>query len=502
MASLIVRDPSRVRIVGVTDQERVILKSSLTYTDQKVQYEYRKFKHASWFINKFGYEVWQEKLETLKKSMEKCLLFEDDEGLWTWAGLTGKLKRLLNDCPVVNEIKFPEFGTLGWQEKPPFTPHPYQDHGCEALKKVPHSGVEIGTGLGKSLMIYFLLKHYGLKTVVMAPGLDIAKKFYEECLKYFGPKKVGFFGDGKKKSGKLITVAIAASLARIEPGSEHWEELSKTQVFIADESHLCPASTLAKVCFGLVANAPYRHFFSATQLRNDGLDLLLEAITGPIVYRKSVKEGITEGYLARLNFMMIKTRSDDPFEDRDVNEMTRKHLYYNRRVAKQAADIANNFISLQKRRVLILVEELEQFTYLYPLLKHEVKFAHGGVTKENASKLPEPFHKSDPSLFVKEFNAGEFPILVGTSCITTGTDVKANEVTIYLQGGKSEIQVMQGPCGRSTRLFEFIDGHKKKDCFVIDFDVENIEDMHRHATERQRLYEEIAPVKETHYGRN
>lgn len=502
MASLVVKNPSVLRIVGTTEQEKTILKASLTYQDQKIMFEWRKFKHASWFINKFGYEKWQEKLDELKKSIDKCLLFEDDQGLWTYTGLLGKVKRLLGDCPVINQIKYPESGTLGWNEKPSLTPHPYQDQGNVRLLEQPHSGVEIGTGLGKSLMIYHLLKHYGLKTVVMAPGKDIANKFYEECLKYFGPKKVGFFGDGKKKSGKLITVCIAASLVRIEPGSEHWKELSSAQVFIADESHQCPASTLAKVCFGLMANAPYRHFFSATQIRNDGLDLLLEAITGPIVYRKTVKEGIAEGYLARLNFMMVKTRSDEQFDSPDVNEMTRKHLYYNRRVVKQVADIANNFVSLQKRRVLILIEELEQFSYLYPLLKHEVKFAHGGVNKENSSKLPGLFHESDPSLFVKEFNAGQFPILVGTSCITTGTDVKANEVTIYLQGGKSEIQVMQGPCGRSTRLFDFIDGHKKTDCYVVDFDVENIEDMHRHASARKQLYEEIAPVKETYYGRN
>jgi superfamily II DNA or RNA helicase len=492
--------PSRLRLSGFNPQQIVLLKSSLTYKDQKVFFEYRKFKHAVWFAHKHGQEAYDQRLEELKQAVNKCLLFEDEQGLWTWSGLTRKIERLFPEAKFTSDVTYPEQGLLGWDQVPPYKPHAYQEDSKTQLIAYQHAGVEIGTGLGKSLIIYNLLKHYGLKSVVMAPSKDIANKLYEECLRYFGPKKVGFFGDGKKKSSKLITIAIAQSLTRIEPGSEHWVELSKAKVFMADESHQCPASTLAKVCFGLVENAPYRFFFSATQIRNDGLDLLLEAITGPIVYRMTVKEGIEQGYLARLVFTMIKTTSNKTFDHGDVNEMTRQHLYYNDRVIKQAATMANHFVDQQKCRVLILVEELEQFAHLYPLLKHPVKFAHGGVTKENAGKIPKPFHDSDPSMFVKEFNCGEFPILVGTSCITTGTDIKANEVTIYLQGGKSEIQVMQGPCGRSTRLFEFADGHKKTTCRVIDFDVENIEDMHRHAQARKSLYEQVAPVHEVTYG--
>jgi superfamily II DNA or RNA helicase len=437
--SLIQETPTRLRLVGFGAEDQARLKASLTYKDQKVFYEWRKFRHAAWYAHKFGQEAWQKRLDELKASIEKCLVFEDDSGLWTYSGLAVKIIRLFPGAEYVSRVTYPSEGTLGWNEIPPYQPHYYQTNSKDALILFKHAGVEIGTGLGKSLIIYLLLKHFGLKAVVMAPGLDIAKKFYEECLTYFGPRKVGFFGDGKKVSKKQITIAIGASLTRVEPGSEHWKELSKAQVFVADESHLCPAATLTKVCFGLMAETPYRFFFSATQLRNDGLDLLLEAITGPIVYRMTVKQGIDEGFLAQLRFMMIKIRSNDQFENSDVNEMTRHHLYYNDLVIKKAAWVINNFVSNQKKQVLVLVEEFEQFARLYPMLQHAVKFAHGGVSKENAHKLPKPFHKSDPSLFVKEFNAGEFPILVGTSCITTGTDVKANEVTVNLQGGKSEI---------------------------------------------------------------
>lgn len=481
--------PTVARLPPLDSTQLLTLKANLEYTDEKVNYEYKKHKNNTYFINRYGYEAWNNRLQELKAQIKKSLLFEDDQGHWVYSGLARKVAGLLG-CSYHVLVQYPE--AEGWQFKwnkqPPYKPFPFQTDSKEALIESLHAGVEIGTGLGKSFIIELLIKHYGLKTVVMCPSLDIAKKFYEECLEFFGPKKVGFFGDGKKVTNKLITIGISASLTRVEPGTPAWKDLSAAQVFIADESHQCPAATLVKVCFGLMAGAPYRFFMSATQMRGDGLDLVLDAITGPIVYRKTVREGIDEGYLAKLQFMMINTSTDSSYEDGDPNEMTRVHLFYNDRVLRLAASIANQSVAAGCQ-VLILIEELEQFTKLFPYLTASVKFAHGGVSKENRDKLAAEFHDSDPTLFVKQFNDEQFKILVGTSCITTGTDIKANEVTINLCGGKSEIQVMQGPSGRSTRLFTFKDGRKKTQCTVIDFDVVNNEVTHRHSLVRRQIYD-------------
>ncbi len=84
-------------------------------------------------------------------------------------------------------------------------------------------------------------------------------------------------------------------------------------------------------------------------------------------------------------------------------------------------------------------------------------------------------------------NEGKLKLLVGTSCITTGTDIKAVKAIIYLQGGKSEIQVKQ--CiGRGTRKPE-----GKLDCYFIDFDVSNIDVTHRHAEGRKKIYQDVYP---------
>lgn len=477
-------DPTTIRLEGYDDR-RSQLEKHLTYHDKKVDFELSKAKNSRWLLSKLGEEGFREHLEDLKSQRFKNLVFEDRQGLWTYSGLAERLAGIFKDEIAYPEARFPESKLLPWNKEPAKKPRPYQLEAAEALLKHGHAGVEIGTGLGKSFIIQMLIKRIGLKTVVMAPSVSIASQLYKEIEHHFGKKYVGFYGDGKKEAKKLITIAIAASLTKVEKDSPAWEELSKTQVFIADESHLTPATTLQHVCFGLLRTAPYRFFFSGTQMRNDGLDLVLEAISGPIVYRMDVRQGVDQGYLSKPRFFMVNCQSDSQFYSKDANEMTRAHLYYNPKVNKIAADIANRSVSLMKRPTLILVEEIEQFTHLLPHLQHKAAFAHGGVNKDNKDKLPAEYHKSDPNALVKDFNEGKIPILVGTSCVSIGTDIQAVGQIIYLMGGKSEIQLKQA-IGRGTRLFP-----GKTDCIFTDFCVENMDVLARHAYARSEIYSDV-----------
>jgi superfamily II DNA or RNA helicase len=473
------------------------LRTELTYTDKSVEYELSKAKKSKFLLHKLGEEGWHEHIEELKAKRKQCILFEDEK-LWTYSGLAAKLTDRFR-TEFVNKVVYPDPKLIPWSRVPDKEPRPYQNTMREMLLAARHGAVEVGTGLGKSFVILLLAKELGLKTVVMTPSVSIAEQIHKEFTQHFGQKYVGQFFDSKKESKKLFTIAVDDSLTKIEQGSEHWHHLSSAQVFIADESHLCPAKSLSKVCFGLLANAPYRFFFSGTQLRNDGLDLLLQAITGEIVFRMTVKEGVDQGWLAKPMFRMVPVTSDLNYYHPDPNEMTRAHLYYNPLVCAKAAEIANLMVEEMGRQVVILVKEVEQLTYLLPYFRHPVKFAHGGVTatshhpngkvkkQGNREKIPEEYWDSDPNELVGAFNRKEIPILIGTSCITTGTDIQTVEAIISLQGGKSEIQCKQS-IGRGTRK-----PPGKVDCFYIDFDVTNIDILHRHAEERREIYENVYP---------
>ena len=484
---LVLHDLDDIRLKEVT--------ANLTYKDKKVQYELQKLKNSRWYDP----QTHGPKLEALKARLNVCLLEKSPEG--ELSVLSGMKSYLEEKYQIQSQIQvgYPEPKIIPWAKVPDRTPYPYQVKAKENLLQARHARVEMGTGLGKSFIILNLVKELGLKTVIMAPSQNIAEQLHEEFLAHFGKKYVGAFFDGKKDAKKLFIVGTGQSLTRVEPDSPIGQELAKVQVFVADESHQCPAATLAKVCTGVLKDAPYRFFFSATQMRNDGLDLLLDAITGPTVYEMTVREGVDQGYLAKPVFRMIKTRSDKFYESHDANEMTREHLYYNPLVLMQAAEVINQSVEGLGHQVLVLIDEVEQFTRLLPFLKHRAMFAHGPLqpttyyedgrvkVQGNREKVPKEYQEVDNADLVKRFNACEFPILIGTSCISTGTDIRSVKTMVYLKGGKSEIEVRQG-VGRCTRLEKNL---AKIACTVVDFDVENIETLHRHALARRKIYEDI-----------
>jgi superfamily II DNA or RNA helicase len=470
------------------------LQKALTYVDERVDFELTKTKKSvstftsklkSKLLESWGEEKYEkvvselkEKVKTLTAERKKTLLLKDERGLSTYSGLAYRIA-VSAGCDVTVDYDMPEPDVMPWAKPPRFQDRPYQTEAQQLL--LAHAGtgpvgVELPTGAGKSTIIRNVIKELALGTVVMAPSTSIAGQLFDDLTYYFGKRYVGMYGDGKKQFDRLIVVGIDDSLSKVEKGTAAWKALSEKPVFFADESHLTPANSLQKVCFGLMKKAPYRFFVSATQMRNDGLDLVLDGITGRIVLRKTARELIDAGWLSKPVFKMVKVRSYSNLRSSDPNRMTREHLFYNPIVNRVAADLANRFVSDMKRPTLILVEELEQFRELLPHFKHVAKFAHGPLDKTKKLLVPEDYRDDKPKALVEAFNRGEIPILVGTSCIATGTDIQVAEAGIYLMGGRSEIKLKQG-VGRETRggtagtVMNPWTGHQKVDCVHVDFEV-------------------------------
>jgi superfamily II DNA/RNA helicase len=114
-----------------------------------------------------------------------------------------------------------------------------------------------------------------------------------------------------------------------------------------------------------------------------------------------------------------------------------------------------------------------------------IGFAHGGVDKSNKKEVPEAFHKSDPMKLVKRFDAGDLDVLVGTSCIGMGTDIKSASLVQDIVGGNAEAQLRQR-VGRGTRLFA-----NKKDCIYTDYAISNIPPLAKQAEKRAVILEDI-----------
>jgi superfamily II DNA or RNA helicase len=134
----------------------------------------------------------------------------------------------------------------------------------------------------------------------------------------------------------------------------------------------------------------------------------------------------------------------------------------------------------------VQIDSLDQFVYLLAAgLQVEAKFAHGGVTAINKGTVPEAYWKSDPNNLVNRFDKGEFPVLVGSSAIGTGSDIKSCNVIVNIIGLGSEIEICQN-AGRGTRLFP-----GKIDCLFVDYDVTNVEILHKHSLKRKKIFNSI-----------
>ncbi|MGB6976945.1 MAG: helicase-related protein, partial [Gammaproteobacteria bacterium] len=183
----------------------------------------------------------------------------------------------------------------------------------------------------------------------------------------------------------------------------------------------------------------------------------------------------------------VRDKNNNLYYNSDANEMTRNHVFYNNELNKKVAELANKSVALMARPVIILVDELEQISYLAPYLRYEFKFCHSGITKTNQASVPVEYHKSDPKQFVQEFNDRKFPILIGTSCIGVGTDLRPVGCIINLRGGKSPVEISQN-IGRGTRL-----AIGKEDFLYIDIAIKNVEMLEKHAKERIKIFKRIYP---------
>lgn len=502
---LVLETPTRCRLprewVGTSIEAS--LSKKLTYEDLRVAHELRRYqkmqkqhdafekgygRFCPYFVQENGREALDKLVTELKGQRVKTALFRDEHGIWTHAGLAWRLAREYNET-VVRGFKLPE-PKLVPQEHKPFEPRWYQQKAEELMAGRGHAAVELATGLGKSLIIANMLHRYGLPSIVVAPTVSIAEQLYDDLKYRFGKKYVGKFFGGKKEPEKLFTVAVSASLIRVELGSKEHKALSAKQVIVGDESHLLPAETLSKVMLELFASVPYRFFVSGTQMRSDGLGVILEGIIGDVLLEMDVRKGIEGGFLNPLKFFQFEVASPNKSMPDDVIKLNRVHMHRNPRIYEHAAAAVLHALKKQGRRPLVLVEEIPQFTDFYRELWKldktlKVGFAHGGVDKESKEVLPERFWKSDPRALVKAFDAAELDVLVGTQCIGTGTDIKTASFIIDIVGLTSEVRLRQN-VGRGTRKTP-----GKPTTVYVDYVPYNIEKMADHGIKRRAILDDI-----------
>jgi len=485
--------PIRAYLSDYTDDELYCLRKELTYDNTAVKHLIKRH-YDNFYWKRQNVVTWNAHLDDLKKQVTKCLVFEDEDGIYIRPGSLPHLSTF--NLQIVNQVQYKNFTKIPWKKPLKFTLHPYQSGSIANLLAQKHGNVSITTGGGKSAIILSLCKEMGLKTCIVVPGKGIFHESIENFENHLGSKYVGYLGDGLKRYDKKLTIAIGDSIANLKEGTPEYEFFASMDVLIVDESHTFGAESLETICHGVLGNIPYRFFLSATQTRNDGSLPLLQSIIGKTVYELPTQEAVEKGYICPHEFRIVSLKSSNgEFNSTDGLAQKRAHFLNNKNIASFAARLANATALSQGKQTLILCEELSQIVMLLPLLEVPYAIAHSEKNMKRLVELGLPKVKVSES--IEKFNKSEVKVLVGTSCLHVGVNIFPCHSVVNWFGGTSEIKTKQAAVGRAVRFGRSNDWASKcvpkEKAIIYDFDVENNKSMARHLQARIECYLDSGP---------
>ncbi len=488
-----IESPIKAFLEETTPEEMVQLTKLLSYTNTAAAHQLKRHQQNRWFKTK-NPEGWEAHSKKLKDSVHNTLIFEENGRTFIRPASLPYLVAENVDCyEHTNKITYPTPKKIAWAKPLPFQLHPYQEQSWQELLKIKHGNVQLCTGAGKSAILLKLCRETGFKTAIIAPSKSIFSALVKDFDKYLGKGNTGRFGDGKKVLDKKFTVCIGDSLANVKPNTPEWEFFSKMDMILVDESHMWGADSLESVCHGVFSEVPYRFFLSGTQTRGDGGEKLLQSIIGRTVYTLSTQEAVAGGYICPHDFKIVSLESSNPnYSSQDALEMKRVHFLSNKNIAAFVAKLANAEATTHRRQTLVLVEELHQISMLMKLLTVPTAYAHSESKPERLRELG--LEKVDTDESVEKFNKNEVQVLIGTGCISVGTNIYPTHNTVNWVGGASEIKTKQGTIGRSVRLSNqnpWKDKCLSKDkCTIWDFNVVDCFLMQKHLKDRILYYKE------------
>jgi len=428
----------------------------MSYTDKQKEYQLKRMKHNP-FQKNSGY------MKKLEKEVNCSLLKTIAGGHVTFnSGLSYRVENVsgfsIDDrrCETGLTISMP------WKKKP-FNLRPYQEEAVVEAMKVWRGVINFATGLGKTLVAVHLVKKLRKKTLIIAPSESIAKQFYNELSNAFGEDKIGYYGGGKKKI-KDITIGIAASVIR---NVDEFKE-AELGVIIFDETHHIAANTFYEIATGL-GDVGRIYGLTATDYRSDGKDILINAGCGPVIIKRDIKWGISNGFLAKPKFIIKEVDTQGKSFPGDKLKNYKAHILNDDTMRKQIHDDIKFYMD-QGKSVLCLVGEVAHGAELSKQLG--IPFAQGKDKKSQS--------------YVDDLNAGKVPGLIGTGGkVGEGTDTKRVDVLILANFVASKGPVIQA-VGRGLRIYG-----NKSECIVKDYIPKGSDMLSRHARNRINFYREI-----------
>lgn len=359
----------------------------------------------------------------------------------------------LHRSGVLYEDRAKSYENLALTHLAPRTPHPFQTEALEVWKKAGRRGlVVLPTGTGKSYLAEMAMLDAGRSTLIVTPTLDLMNQWHDGLAAAFG-QPVGLLGGGYHEIRPITVSTYDSAYLHLDRFGD------KFGLLVFDECHHLPSPTYSQAAE--FAIAPFRLGLTATPERPDGSHKLLDALIGPEIYRRDIKELAGE-YLAeyQVERLEVDLAEEEYFAYQEARAIYREFLQVNkinmsqpdgfRRFIIQStrseegrlafrAFRASRMIALAAPAKLGLLERL--------LLKHRrdrvLIFTHENSMVHEISRrflVPTITHHTDlkeRQEILERFRDGRYPVIATSRVLNEGVNLPSANVGIILSGSGS-----------------------------------------------------------------
>jgi len=364
--------------------------------------------------------------------------------------------------------------------------------------------IQAGTGFGKSEVICATIKimqqlnNGKFPTILLfEPTIELLKGMIKRFKKYKIP--INDYRQSRMIFKNKVNLAHPTSIGNDLVNNPNI--LDKVEVHFVDEAHhskslswYTPTLSMPNLIYMIGTSATFLSHYAADGQNIDDFsyeELRTIGAIGPILKKIDGKNLIQADILAKPKVIVFNNKADEYIDESDYEWQTiRKVRLHSEDRTRLIAKIAT-FLIKYNRKIIIMMNTLDWgiqiMQYIYELgYGPYVRTCYGGQKYGKINKKGK-FEKEYLDV-LNLFDRDRINVLVGSSTLQEGIDLKKVDGVILADVGKSDRGTLQslGRCLRLSKTGKF--------AYVIDFNDEEDEILNRHYNERLIKYERVLGI--------
>lgn len=331
-----------------------------------------------------------------------------------------------------------------------------KSHNYDFVIPETHSFVSQGFLNHNTVVSALITANLGKSTLILVIGKDLLYQIHSFYEKVFD-EPIGIIGDGKCEIHRINvatvwTIGNVLGFKDLPEDSAKEKEVSKDNTrkikemllssknIIMDECHLAACETVQSINHHVKAE----HFYgmSASPWRDDGANLLIEAILGRRIVDISAKYLISKGFLVNPVIRFLAVPGYSGSKSAHYKTVYKNYVTTNKVRNEMICTAATKLVE-QGFKTLVLFKNKAHGKRLYEMISENV----------NCAILDGDDKFSVREEVCSQLNSGEIDCIIASTIFDIGVDLPSLSALVIGGGGKSSVRALQR-VGRVIRKFE------------------------------------------------